>query len=161
MGCCLFSNAMGQSRNQSQDFPLTAKVAIQEWERTIQQATKKAVDKLKVAMKNEMQIGNLDRANRINQEIQRISEIPDNSFSGDSSSQVTGDWQTQAGVVFTFDKNMGVKCGNGWSGTWKLDDKKVFIVLNTLNGQLQASSNQYYYEQPRSSTKALNFMLSV
>ena len=140
--------AMGQSRNQSQDLPLTAKAAIQELDRTIQQAKKKAVDKLKTAMKNEMQMGNLERANRINQAVLRISEIPDNSLAGASPDPVTGDWQTRTGVVFTFDKNQGIRCGNGWSGTWKMDDEKVFVVLNTLNGQLQPSVNQYYYAQP-------------
>ena len=139
---------MGQTHNQASDLPLTAKVAIQELDRTIQQAKKKAVDKLKIAMKNEMQLGNLERANRINQEVLRISDMPDNSPAGAPLEQVVGEWQTQAGGAFTFDKNQGVKCGNGWSGTWKTDDKKVFIVLNTLNGQPQTSINQYYYEMP-------------
>jgi hypothetical protein len=92
----------GEPRGSETELPLVAKSAIQEMDRTIQQAKKKAVDKLRVAMRAEMQAGNLAKANRINQEILRISDQQTPEAEGEPKEVVAGEWRRRTASATCF-----------------------------------------------------------
>ena len=144
-GCGAFGQ---QGASQDGDLPLLARSALQEYERAVELARKKAVEKLKAAMKAEMQSGTLERANRINEEIRKISASDPAGVRDGAFDRVAGEWRTPAGVIYTLDKKQRIECGNGWSGTWSLKEQKIHSTLNTLNGKVQPSQIRYYYNMP-------------
>lgn len=140
--------AVAQSKEQEEELPLAAKTALQEMERTIQIAKKKAVEKLRSAMKAEMQAGKLERANKINQEIQKIDDVTDSPSSNDPQSVVIGEWLRKDGVMYVLNKKQEVRVlQNGWSGTWKIENTKLIITLNMLHGK-PANKLEYSYAMP-------------
>jgi hypothetical protein len=147
LGLC--SVVSGEVKEQDADLSLSAKAVLQEMDRTIQQAKQKALDKLKTAMKSEMQMGNLNRANRINQEIQKISEDTEKKPVGDPQGLTMGEWQTKTGITFVFDKKFEVRIPqNGYSGVWKVENKTVLVTLNWQDGKPAATTLKYTYELP-------------
>ena len=144
----LVSNVKAQSGKGNDELPLAAKMAIQEFERTVRQAQVKAIDKLKAVMKAEIQAGKLDRVNRINQEVEKVTAVLGALSAKEPLGQIPGEWRAATGVVFEFEKDGTLKCGNGWSGTWLLEKKRILVVLDTLHGVKQKVKNQYYYECP-------------
>lgn len=144
----LQSSVSGQSKAQDVDLSLSAKAVVQDMERTIQQARQKALDKLKIAMKSEMQAGNLGRANSINQVMSRIAEEVEKKPSNEPNDAIVGEWKRSDGVVYTFSKNFEVRTHNGWAGVWKIENKKVAVILNVANGKPVATSLKHAYELP-------------
>lgn len=140
--------AWGQAKNAEPELPLAAKSAVQELERTIQLAKKKAVEKLKSAMRAEMQSGNLVRANLINQQILRITEQQDSFATGGSGDVVAGEWRRKDGVAYVFNPNGSVSLQIGWSGKWEVDGKTVVLELTDVNGKAAETKLKYTYEGP-------------
>lgn len=156
--------APGQGKEPEADLSLSARAALQEMDRTIQIAKQKAVEKLKLAMKNEMQMGKLDRANRINQEILRITGETETKTVGDPKSLIAGEWQMRNGVLIVFDDNFDARIPqNGYSGAWKLENKKVSVLLNIQNGKQVAATYQYSYHLPtqREKDKRLVYVMEA
>jgi len=140
--------AFGQARDLDADLPLNVKSALQEMERAILNIRQKTADKLKIAMRSEMQAGNLARANRINQEIARLEKVADKA-AAPALTLTEGAWKCANGTVVRFRENSEVEWGeNSWSGTWREDSDKVYVTLNKLKGQLKPSAIQFYLEKP-------------
>ncbi len=147
----VFSGQIGlvaQVKGKDAELPLVAKSAIQEMERSILLAKKKAVEKLRAVMKTEMQAGNLERANLINQAIKEIGDLTEEPLVPKTNEAIVGEWKKKDGTNITFDKKGTVALPTGWSGSWALNEKTVVVVLHTLGGKPAAIQHKLVYNLP-------------
>lgn len=115
LGTGLVVCANGQVEDLDKDLPLLARSAIQEMNRSIEVAKRKAVDKLQAALKAEMQAGRLDRANKVNALIAQLSALRPASVAsmGRDNVSVVGEWKRRDGVAYIFRNDFTIELVTG------------------------------------------------